>query len=264
MPYQDGDSILLVGEGNLSFARALVEIVPRSLLTATVFDSEKIVMEKYPDAARNIKAVADSGGAVLFGIDATKLEGYRKLRNKRFDKIVFNFPHAGAGIKDQDRNIQINQELLSSFFLSALPFLKSRTTYQDPVDGEIHVTLKEGEPYESWRIKKLAQMTGLLKCATSFEFVPQIYPGYAHRRTIGFQEGISKDHNEELQLKRCRTFVFVRVDAKDDTGTYRPGWNSRHRSRRRRAQDSDRSDSDDAQDGDGDGLGDEDGSNEAE
>lgn len=33
----------------------------------------------------------------------------------------------------------------------------------------------------------------------SFAFHPTLYPGYSHRRTIGFKEGLSKGSNEEIE-----------------------------------------------------------------
>ena len=48
---------------------------------------------------------------------------------------------------------------------------------------------------------------GRLKLKTEFCFDAAWFPGYAHRRTIGFQEGFSKDANEEIE-GRSHTMVF--------------------------------------------------------
>ncbi|KAG9044345.1 hypothetical protein FS837_008278 [Tulasnella sp. UAMH 9824] len=40
-----------------------------------------------------------------------------------WNKVVFNFPHAGAGITDQGRNILTNQRLLFGFLRSVAPAL---------------------------------------------------------------------------------------------------------------------------------------------
>jgi len=111
-------------------------------MVATCYDNEKELKEKYDDAAENIEAIEDLGGKVLYQIDATKLASLKQFKGKRFDKIVFNFPHVGAGIKDQDRNILTNQKLLQSFFENAAELLTSRVLYNDMNDGEILVTLK--------------------------------------------------------------------------------------------------------------------------
>jgi len=111
-------------------------------MVATCYDSKEDLNEKYNDANENIQAIEDLGGKVLYQIDATKLASLKQFKGKRFDKIVFNFPHVGAGIKDQDRNILTNQKLIQSFFDNAAELLTSRILYDDLNDGEILVTIK--------------------------------------------------------------------------------------------------------------------------
>lgn len=73
--------------------------------------------------------------------------------------------------------------------------------------GEIHVTLKTGEPYDSWNVKKLAKTSGLF-CKTTLPFDPNMYSGYSHRRTLGYLDGLSAENNEEIKGKECKTYVF--------------------------------------------------------
>ncbi|KAF9431999.1 hypothetical protein BGZ76_011427 [Entomortierella beljakovae] len=216
-PYYDYDNILLVGEANFSFAKCLVlEILNRGdTVTATTLDSFTTMSEKYTDAQQNVKELEDAGATVLFEVDATKLNKIKSLKGKRFSKIVFNFPHAGAGIKDQDRNVVSNQKLMRSFFESAAPFLAD-TDLGDKKPGEIHVTVKTGLPYDLWNIKRLATGTGLLGNKTSFPFKTEQYPGYEHRRTIGFKDGVSQGDNAEIKDKSPKTFVFVKKAAKEE------------------------------------------------
>ncbi|KAF9951971.1 hypothetical protein BGZ72_006633 [Mortierella alpina] len=215
-PYYDYDSILLVGEANFSFAKSLaLEILNRGdTITATTLDSFTNMMEKYEDGQQNVKDLEDAGATVLFEIDATKLAKIKSFKGKRFSKIIFNFPHAGAGIKDQDRNVVSNQKLMRAFFEAATPFLTD-TDLGDKKPGEIHVTVKTGMPYDLWNLKRLATGTGLLGNKTSFPFKPEQYPGYEHRRTIGFKEGVSQGENAEILGKSPKTFVFVKKTAKE-------------------------------------------------
>ncbi|CAG8786103.1 11426_t:CDS:2, partial [Racocetra fulgida] len=207
-PYHPDDYILLVGEGNFSFARTLAESILHTghKIIATSYDTKEILTKKYDDAQSNINIFTECGGQVLYQVDATKLENCKELKNKRFDKIVFNFPHAGLGIKDQDRNIIANQRLIHSFLTSSLAFLTSRNLYSDDKDGEIHITMKTGVPYDHWNIRKLVKSIESLGIKESFEFDPNLYPGYEHRRTLGFKEGVSKKDNEEILEKQPRTF----------------------------------------------------------
>ncbi|PIL31484.1 hypothetical protein GSI_06186 [Ganoderma sinense ZZ0214-1] len=132
IPFSSTDSILLIGEGNFSFARALVcsppeplQFLPPSNVTATAYDTEEGCCSKYPDAAEIITTLRKKGVEIIFGVDATKLDKCPSLRGRIFDRIVWNFPHAGKGITDQDRNILTNQILLLGFLRSVAPFLVS-------------------------------------------------------------------------------------------------------------------------------------------
>ena len=205
-------SCLLVGEGNFSFARALVRLFQGNgeNVLATAFDAEEVVKAKYEDACEILEECRDCDVTVRFGVDATKLQQTLKLPPRAaygggvrppFRRIVFNFPHVGKGIKDEHFNIVENQKLMAGFFRNALPLLDEH--------GEIHVAVKLGKPYDLWNVRSVAHHAtdGRLKLKTEFCFDAAWFPGYAHRRTIGFQEGFSKDANEEIE-GRSHTMVF--------------------------------------------------------
>ena len=45
-------------------------------------------------------------------------------------------------------------------------------------EGEIHITLKKGEPYDSWGLVRLGNdKGGKLRLKNSFDFDPSLYPG---------------------------------------------------------------------------------------
>ena len=112
-PYSAGHSTLLLGEGDFSFAAALCCLWgDATKLYATAFDGEADASAKYSSLADNVETVRSFGGTALFGIDAMRCHTHGVLRRVAFDRIIFNFPHAGAGIKDQARNIATNQALL--------------------------------------------------------------------------------------------------------------------------------------------------------
>ena len=148
IPFDPTDRVLLIGEGNFSFARALafhppslLEYLPPSNITATAYDSEEECYAKYPEAEGIVNTLRQKGVHVLFNVDATKLDKCVALKGTRWDKIVWNFPHAGMtccicfclmahgtlstgkGIADQDRNILSNQVLILDFLRSSAPFL---------------------------------------------------------------------------------------------------------------------------------------------
>ena len=105
IPLKASDTILLVGEGNFSFARALFSSgyegllhLPPSNVMATAYDSEDACYEKYPDAREIVQELRDMGVGVLFDVDARRLENRKELKKRKWQRIVWNFPHAGASV----------------------------------------------------------------------------------------------------------------------------------------------------------------------
>lgn len=180
--------------GNFSFARSLLDHpsiphLPPSNITATAYDTEPECLAKYPDASDHIAALRSAGATVLFGIDARQLEKTVGKGGKRWDKVVWNFPHVGLGIADRDRNVVANQSTLLGFLKSVKEVLevgivpgeqgkgkgkeKARVGYEvefsDDEDdnvggrgvglgdgekraGSVLVTLREQEPYTLWYV----------------------------------------------------------------------------------------------------------------
>jgi len=201
--FAKSDRVLLVGEGNFSFARALCEhLGEQADMIATAYDSEHLLNTKYEDAAATRKMIeSELGGTTLVGVDATKLHRMSEFRGA-FSTIVWNFPHLGGGETDTEKNVADHQALLTSFFKSAVRCLDANKP------SAIHVALKTGEPYKSWKVVQMAQAAcPELKLAAVEQFSTTAWPGYAHRRTAGFDARFSKDDSEEL-AKGARVYVF--------------------------------------------------------
>jgi 25S rRNA (uracil2634-N3)-methyltransferase len=105
IPVTASDMILLIGEGNFSFARALfvsgheaLAHLPPSNVTATTHDSEDACYKKYPDAQGIVQELREKGVVVLFGVDARRLETCKELRKRKWQRIVWNFPHSGTSM----------------------------------------------------------------------------------------------------------------------------------------------------------------------
>jgi len=90
--YAETEMILLVGEGNFSFARALT-LAPFNCgqgLFASCYDDKESLCVKYEDAKANVKHLKSVGAEVLVGIDARKLGDVREgAWDGAFDKVVF-------------------------------------------------------------------------------------------------------------------------------------------------------------------------------
>ncbi|TFY67975.1 hypothetical protein EVG20_g3739 [Dentipellis fragilis] len=194
IPFGPTHRILLVGEGNFSFAHALIvsppptlEHLPPQSVYATAYDSEDECFSKYPDAEETVRVLREKGVHVLFSVDATALQKTTVLKGKTFDRIMWNFPHAGKGITDQDRNILSNQVLILGFLRSAAGYLetgsvpdtapsrkKKRKVEDEDEDerksdvedfsaenmatrGTILITLRNVVPYTQWDLPRLAK-----------------------------------------------------------------------------------------------------------
>jgi hypothetical protein len=102
-PYTNKLDILIVGDGDLSFSRALAYSIGGSRLTATCYDSLNAFKSKYRSSLANISELKQLEVQTHFGVDATRLEEQKWLNDptkataerKQFHRIVFNFPHAG-------------------------------------------------------------------------------------------------------------------------------------------------------------------------
>ncbi|MCJ1310172.1 hypothetical protein MMC25_003833 [Agyrium rufum] len=74
VPFSRRHRILCVGEGDFSFAHALLSSHHGcSHITATSYDSREEVLRKYPSAWGHIEALEKAGQVVLFGVDAGRL-----------------------------------------------------------------------------------------------------------------------------------------------------------------------------------------------
>lgn len=199
--------VLLVGEGNFSFARALVEALGSGArVWATGLDDAATLAAKYPEAlAEHVAVLRQLGAHVVHGVDATQPgKAARALQARVFDRVAFHFPHAGRGIKDEELNIEANQNLVLGFLQTAARELLAP-------GGLVHVTLRTGKPYDQWNVPSLARTIGL-RVRSVATFDPRQWPAYRHRRTIGFREGVSAADNEDIARSRCITYILCKRD----------------------------------------------------
>ncbi|KAI3639192.1 hypothetical protein MIR68_002722 [Amoeboaphelidium protococcarum] len=249
--------ILLVGEANFSFTQALLRLMTSDvkaydtrrkrkhaidgsdmdsdvdyndqsdlqldidtsekfgLIVATTLDSEEITREKYPDLSSIMSFIEERSEqvdcSVVFGVDATDAQKVKSFipKTQRFDKIIFNFPHVSCGISDQKQNILANQRLVYAFLKSCAKYLVE--------GGQLVVSLKEGPPYDSWRMKQLLKVNHEITVADrqlvysgcqKFNIEAWEQLGYAHRRTIGFSQGVSGAQNEDIKKSGAKHYIY--------------------------------------------------------
>lgn len=197
LPFGSADKILLIGEGDFSFAASLVKHHACTNITATTLESEEGLLAKYPQAAEHLETLRLRSQTVLFSIDATKLglphtAGQASLRkSSAFNVVAFNFPHIGGKSTDVNRQVRSNQELV-------VKFLEGAQRVSAP-SAAIVVTIFEGQPYELWGLRNLARHVGLI-VERSMRFEKDRYPGYHHARTLGNVETGWKGEDREARM----------------------------------------------------------------
>ncbi|XP_009391125.2 heavy metal-associated isoprenylated plant protein 41-like [Musa acuminata AAA Group] len=176
--YSSAQQILLVGEGDFSFSLALANAFGSAdNLVATSLDSYDDLLQKYSKAKSNLKSLREMGATALHGVDATTMKLHSELTMRRFDRIVFNFPHAGfSGNEGLMPVINLHRRLVMGFFRNACRMLRP--------DGEVHVSHKMGGPYAQWNLEELASEWSLVlvDCA---DFRKDEFPGYCNKRGEG-------------------------------------------------------------------------------
>ncbi|KAI0501751.1 hypothetical protein KFK09_016696 [Dendrobium nobile] len=135
------------------------------------------------------------GASIVHGVDATKMKFHAGLRTRRFDRIVFNFPHAGfKGKEDHPQLIKLHRQLVRGFFRNAGHMLRPY--------GEVHVSHKTAVPFSHWNLEELAAENSLV-LVESANFCIEDYPGYNNKRGDGSRSDIP------FPLGKCSTFKFI-------------------------------------------------------
>ncbi|MCJ1248279.1 hypothetical protein MMC30_005496 [Trapelia coarctata] len=211
LPFSPTDRILLIGEGDFSFALSLLTHHSCTNLTATTLETRNTLLQKHPQAATHISTLLTHPTIrVLYSLDATKLGlplptgGGPLVRKTPFDRIIFNFPHVGGLTKDVNRQVRANQELIVKFLENAKRLLAK--------GGTVLVTMFDGEPYTLWNVRDLGRHVGL-RVVRSLRFEAGLYEGYRHARTLGNVQGGGGWKGEE---RGARTYVF---GVKEEEGT---------------------------------------------
>ncbi|KAL7130720.1 hypothetical protein ABFS83_13G152700 [Erythranthe nasuta] len=185
--------MLLVGEGDFSFAASFATAFGNaSNIVATSLDSQ---------AAANVCLLKDKGCTVIHGVDATTMSQHPSLMHQKFDRIVFNYPHAGFPRTEHDILIKyrtLHKEVVRGFLRNGREMLTRR--------GEIHVTHKIGEPFSQWGIEELGREVGLVLTEKA-AFSVSDYPGYENKRG---GEGSSCRSSDTFPAGLSRTFKFAK------------------------------------------------------
>ncbi|XP_027063705.1 uncharacterized protein At4g26485 [Coffea arabica] len=194
--YSSFHEILLVGEGDFSFSLCLAKSFgSASNIVASSLDSYDDLINKYRNAKSNLELLKNLGASLLHGLDATKMKFHNDLLMRKFDRIIFNFPHAGFhGKEDGIHLIGMHRKLVFGFLGNARGMLRA--------DGEIHVNHKTTAPFCHWNLHELGIRNSLMliECV---DFRIEEYPGYSNKR------GASPRCDDSFPLGECSTFKFI-------------------------------------------------------
>ncbi|KAM7252358.1 hypothetical protein ACFE04_024241 [Oxalis oulophora] len=193
--YSSKHKILLVGEGDFSFSLCLARAFgSASNIYATSLDSHDELVIKYKNAKCNLEELQNLGASLLHGVDASSMKFHPHLKMVKFDRTIFNFPHAGFGQKETDyHQIELHKKVVYGFFDNASNLLLP--------NGEIHVNHKTDFPYSMWNLEGLALMNSL-DLTECIRFNIEDYPGYNNKR------GVGPGCDNSFKLGDCSTFKF--------------------------------------------------------
>lgn len=169
-----GGNILLVGEGNLSFALSLTKknrINPANI-TASTFEKESELSDAAIENASKLRA---AGVTVRHGINAAKL--HLTTGNAAFDHIIFQFPHTGSREPIDGQNP--NFILVRDFLKSAIRKLKR--------SGTVLISAVDTPHYHgAFQFDEGASIAGY-QPPEIYKFDPNDFSGYHH--TMTHQDG---------------------------------------------------------------------------
>jgi hypothetical protein len=179
--------ILTIGDGDLSFSASLWQQFQPKQLTATVFDSQQVLEDKYQHNAIEL-LTAKPEQNLLFNFDVTQPTSWpnewANLKKAQFDLVIFQFPLVPAFSDPEyfhrmgDISVNtLNRLLLRQYLIHCQQY------FLDPKGAQLcYITSKDVKPYCEWNIENsLNQDLETIKYLGSMPFKIDKFPGYRVR-----------------------------------------------------------------------------------
>lgn len=181
--------VLLVGEGNLSFTRSLLNFsrINRANITTTTFEQGSGLTAEAQENALYLKR---NGVSVLHGVNARKLSA--TFGGAKFKTIVFQFPNMGKRGSSEGHNPN---------YILVRDFLKSAAKYI-PQNGRVLISAVDSPHYQgAFQFDLAAKRAGYLPPLV-YAFDPKRFKRYDH--TMTHQSGDALSAHREF-----KTWVFA-------------------------------------------------------
>lgn len=189
--------ILTVGSGDGSQQASIVRTGHRNIVV-TFKDTRAEVLSKYPSARASLQYLDAQHVEQLFSIDVATL-GTGALQGRKFDCVVFNFPHVG-GDTGRPEVLAQNRSLVSTYLSGALRVLAP--------GGEVQLAVKTEGSYKKWDVLGLVRDNGGLTVARRAPLDATLFPGYVHRLT----KGASGSKQSVVNHDGAEVFVLTATD----------------------------------------------------
>ncbi|XP_057765399.1 uncharacterized protein At4g26485-like [Salvia miltiorrhiza] len=140
----------------------------------------------------NIAELKSRGSKVMHGIDATEIAKHQLLRQLKFDRIIFNFPHAGFFSRESTEcQLGRHRKLVSQFLMNAKQMISE--------NGEIHISHKTNGFHAQFKVESIASSHGL-RLMEAVKFKCGHYPGYNTKYGFGGDKNFNPNPSKTFKF----------------------------------------------------------------
>ncbi|MBD1583023.1 Rossmann-like fold-containing protein [Pseudoalteromonas sp. S16_S37] len=190
--------VLTVGDGDLSFSHALHSLIPCGQVTASTYDSEQTIRDKYQYHVLELLAKANIPYVDEF--DVTDSNAWQRLAPQKYDLVIFQFPLIPAFSSHKEFQASelsvntLNRALLRQFLDNAHHFAL------DPNGPMLcYITSKDVKPYCEWDLEGALTDNSTVQYLGQQPFNIAQFPGYKIRNV---------DRDKHVKDTSGITYVF--------------------------------------------------------
>jgi len=194
--------ILTIGDGDFSFSLALSKLINPVQITATIYDSEETLNNKYQ--THKLLQLKRAGVQVLTDFDVTDKSTWQGVKTDEYDLVIFQFPlvPAFASAKKFRNSLSVNtlnRALLRAYLRNCFDcFLNTNGAKL------AYITSKDVKPYIEWNIEHTL-IDGLdINYIGKMEFDFDHFPEYQIRNV---------DRDKHVKQTAAFTHVWGKADS---------------------------------------------------